>query len=416
MSNHTTNRAFKRGWVSSTIIALLLTSFVATTFGFGIYLFSTILTDIKAELGFSYTTAGLIMACTQLGFLVFSLLGSVIASVIGGGCVLLGSVALCGISLIGVTFTHNIWMLAALLTVMGGCAASVYVAMVEFVSRFIGFQHRSKVLGLASSGTSYGVFLNGFIVPLFIIHHNWRAIWLFVGTVTLLLTAVGYFTFSKLKVLEQPRASSEHSGTLTPSYLRKFLSPQITTIWAITFLIGFASFPFQNYLTPFLRDDLGVSISTAGQIWAIIGCVGMGAGFAIGALSERTGIRAALVLTYLCVVLSTLLLCLHSNETVLLAAGVAFGFGFYPIFGLVPTYISKTFPTREATILFGLANLSEALGSILGNFLGGWSKTETSSFLWIYVTIGIVALLSIALTLSLPNESKSSKVLKHRVN
>jgi NADH:ubiquinone oxidoreductase subunit H len=41
---------------------------------------------------------------------------------------------------------------------------------------------------------------------------------------------------------------------------------------------------------------------------------------------------------------------------------------------------------------------------MLGNFLGGWSKTVFGTFFWIYVSIFAVAIASIVVTWLLPDE------------
>lgn len=394
------------------LITLLLTSFVAATYGFGFYLFSAIVTDMRAELGFSYTAAGFITASAQIGFLVFAFAGGLVAPLMGGGRVVLGSVLLCGICLTALPAFSNIWMIGALLTVLGGCAASVYVPMVDLVSRLVRFEHRGKVLGLVSSGTSYGVFINGLIVPVFILQGDWRSIWLSVGAGTLVLTVVAALTFHRLGLLAKPRAeqppesAKEQTSGRAARTSRLPLDRASLVIWTITFFNGFTLLPFQNYLAPYLRDELGFSVTVASQVWALIGFIGMGAGFAIGALADRIGIRASLALTYACVLLSAALLVAVPEHYAFLVAGTAFALAFYPIFGLVPAYVAKTAEGAKATVIFGVANVTLGLGGMAGNFIGGWSKTATGTFIWVYVAIAAIAVLLAVLSFLLPSERR----------
>lgn len=399
------------GLLATTTITILLTGFVAATYGFGIYLFSALVTDMRADLGFSYTTAGIITAAAQIGFLVFALAGGLLAPRIGGGRMVLGSVFLCGACLTLLPLSGDILVVGALLALLGGCSASVYVPMVELVTRIVRFEHRGKVLGLISSGTSYGVFANGLLVPIFVMNGNWRGAWLTVGAATLALTLAAAFVFRHLGLLRGPGAeerTEERASGRNREEAGRWITRSSLTVWAITFLNGFALLPFQNYLSPYLRDELGFPVTVAGQVWAIIGFVGMGAGFAVGALSDRIGIRAALVLTYALVLTSSLLVAWFPTEPAMIGAAVAFALAFYPIFGLVPAYISKTLSGAAATTVFGMANVTLGLGGMFGNFLGGWSRTETGSFVWIYLAVGAVAILLAMLSFSLPGEPSSS--------
>lgn len=403
----TETTAGKDGLLVTATVTILLTSFVAATYGFGIYLFSALVTDMRADLGFSYTTAGIVSAAAQVGFLAFALGGGLLAPRIGGGRMVLGSVALCGACLTLLPLSGDILTIGILLTLLGGCSASVYVPMVELVTRLVPFEHRGKVLGLVSSGTSYGVFVNGLIVPVFVMNGNWRGAWLAVGAATLLLTLVAAAAFLRLGLLRTPH--DRPARPPSPGGKGRRISRASLTVWTITFLNGFALLPFQNYLSPYLRDELGFPVTVAGQVWAVIGFVGMGAGFAVGALSDRIGIRASLVLTYALVLTASLLVALVPAEPAMIGAAIAFALAFYPIFGLVPAYVSKTLSGAQATMVFGIANVTLGLGGMLGNFLGGWSRTGTGTFVWIYLAVAATALVLAALTAALPAEGRRSE-------
>jgi MFS family permease len=397
----------RNGLPVTATVTVLLTGFIAATYGFGIYLFPALVPDMRADLGFGYTGAGIVTAAAQIGFLAFALLGGLLAPRIGGGRVVLGSAALCGACLALLPLAGDILTVGILLTLLGGCSASVYVPMVELVARLVPYGHRGKVLGLVSSGTSYGVFVNGLLVPVFVMDGNWRGAWLAAGAATLLLTLVAAAVFLRLGLLRAPPGRSTRLPA-TGGKGRRVTRAGLT-VWAITFLNGFALLPFQTYLSPYLRDELGFPVTVAGQVWTVIGFVGMGAGFAVGALSDRIGIRASLVLTYALVLTASLLVALVPAEFAMIGAATAFALAFYPIFGLVPAYIGKTLSGAQATMAFGIANVTLGLGGMLGNLLGGWSRTGTGTFVWIYLAVAAAALVLAALAAALPAEGRRSE-------
>ena len=389
----------------SLLITVLLTGFIAATYGFGIYLFSQLVTDMRADLGFDYRAVGLITAAGQLGFLLFAMAGAWLAPRLGGGVVVIGSVALCGACLLALPTTDDILIIGALLTVLGGAAASVWVPMVEIVARSIAYRHRGKVLGLASSGTSYGVFINSLLVPMFVINGNWRGVWVAVGAGTLAMTVFAVLVFWRLGLLRrEPRSAPASGMPVGRTSLRTVIAPWVLIIWAMTLLNGLATLPFQNYLSPYLREELGLGVELAAWVWGAIGFIGMFAGFVVGWLADRTGVRAALLFAYTCLLLAALTLAIAPSGVLPMAAGVLFAIAFYPIFGLVPAYVAKTADGGTATVIFAVANVTLGIGGMSGNYLAGMAKNLSGTFVWTYVAVAVCAAALGVLTALLPRE------------
>ncbi|MEU2871016.1 MFS transporter [Streptomyces olivoreticuli] len=426
MSDNVTAGRRHTGPLGGLVITVLLTSFVAATYGFGFYLFSQLVTDMRRDLGFGYTAVGTITAAGQLGFLVFAMIGTWLASRIGGGQVTIGSVALCAICLLLLPMTDSIVVIGILLTILGGTAASVYVPLVEIVGRVIDYKHRGKVLGLVSSGTSYGVFVNSLLVPSFVADGNWRGLWYVVGFGTLMVTVVATLTFWRLGLFRPDPAEAEQDaeqraeqeadggkgGAL--SGVRMVLVRWVVIIWVIKFMNGFAFMPFQNYLSPYLREGLGFDIDFAAQVWGVIGIIGMFSGFAVGWLSDKIGVRASLLICYGCFFLSSMLLVLAPVGYLPMVSGVLFAVAFYPIYGLVPAYVSKTAKGTAATVIFGVTNVVQGVGGIAGNYTAGALKNLTGDFMWYYVLIAFATVALGVLTLQLPPEGADENATKKK--
>ncbi|WP_280940516.1 MFS transporter [Aurantimonas sp. 22II-16-19i] len=390
------------------VVTLCLTSFVAATYGFGMYLFAALLPDIRQTLGFDYGVAGIITGSAQAGFMLFALLGAFLAHRIGGAAVALLSAALCAACLLAVPVFANVVIVAALLTVLGGTAASAYVPIVELVAQSVPYSHRGKALGLISSGTSYGVFINGLLVPVFLSTGNWQGVYVTVGLITCGFVAIALVAFQRAGLLaaKTPAVEPSQGPKESQGFLKSFASaePWVLMIWAITFLNGFTTLPFQSFLSPYLRDELGIGVELSSQVWTLIGFIGMFSGFFLGALADRIGIRWTLAMTYALVILACGLLLLVPSQWTILTAGVAFALAFYPIFGLVPGYIAKTPSRLSGTQIFSVANVTLGIGGILGNLAGGTSQTITQTFVPVYVAIAAMSLISIVLAIGLPQE------------
>lgn len=387
------------------VLAIMLTAFVAATYGFGVYLFATVVVEMKGALGFGYSTIGTITAAAQIGFLAFAFAGSLISPMIGGGTLALVSVGICGACLLGLAYCTSAPQAGILLTILGGCSASVYVPLAEIVTRQVPEAYRARLLGLISSGTSYGVFANGVFVPYAVTQFGWRAVWIISGLATIVLTILATLAFSRYRLFRDSGNGREVPNSSERAPVVYEHTNQLPIIWAITFLNGLTLLPYQTYLVPIIREELRYSIITAGHVWSMIGAIGMGAGFAMGALADRIGVRRALLMTFMFAVLAAGLIWLNVGIPGLYLSAVLFGLSFYPIFGLVPAYMSKTLPPGSLTKAFGIANVMVGIGGMVGNFAGGWAKAQIGSLGNVYAAITLLLCLQLALAFALRAEN-----------
>lgn len=393
-------------------IVVLLTSLVAATYGFGIYLFAQLVPDMQASLGFDFSYVGTITASAQLGFLLCALLAVWLTPKIGGGWMIVASGAVCALALLLIPLSKNIFVIGVLLTLLAGTAATVFVPMVDVIARVVAYRYRGLAMGLVSSGTSYGVVINSLLVPIYAAQGEWRSIWWLVGLLTVVMTGLVFAVFKKGGLIGQavPQADAPVSAEVAlPSLRMELIRPWVLLIWSMNFWIGFATFPFQTYLSSYLRTELGFGVQYSAQVWAVIGFVGMFAGLVIGWLSDRTGLRAAMLLVYGCVVLAALIFVIHPAGYWPLVAAVLFSTAFYPIFGLIPAYVSKLASSSAMAVsIFGVANVMQGTGGMLGNYGAGLLANHSGSFAGVYAAISGVGVLLIVLTLKLPREAPAA--------
>ena len=394
-------------------ITILFTSFIAATYGFGVYLFSTILPDMRAELHFSYTEAGGFISLAQVGFLVAALTSSVLTHKMGAQRLILLSMLTSCLSLLGLIFVSERWHIAVLLTTAGAAAAAVWVPMVAVAQELIPIKHQGKAIGLMSSGTAYGVFVNGLAVPILLPEYGWRAVWVFAAILACTFFIWGWARLSKH---EDSRNTNNPDSSATPieqsneriSIGQLFRQPSILMILVMMFLNGIACMPAQNYLMSYLRDDLGYDLAIAGRAWSAIGLFGMAGGFVMGALADKIGVKKSLTLTYLLLSVATALFLHHGSTYEVYLGAAIFGLAFNAIFGLVPAYVSLNFPKSSATLIFGLATVLLGVGSMIGNFYGGVIHDAFNSFSAVFLISTITALLLACLSFSLDRVKDSN--------
>jgi predicted MFS family arabinose efflux permease len=389
---------------ANALIVLLLTGLVAATYGFGIYLFAQLVPDMRASLGFDIAYVGTITAAGQAGFLASALLAAWLTPRVGGGWVIFGSGAVCALALLLLPLAQSVLLIGLLLTILAGTAATVFVPMVDVIARAVPYKYRGMAMGLVSSGTSYGVFINSLLVPFYAPQGEWRTVWWIVGLITVVLVAGVFLVFKRARLLvREPEDDSD--GAPRKGVLREALQGWVYTVWSMNFLIGFSTFPFQNYLSSYLRTELHFGVEYTAQIWASIGFVGMFSGLALGALSDRIGLRGAMLMVYVCVATAAVILVVVPTGYWPMVAGVVFAVAFYPIFGLIPAYVSKMASgVALAVTIFGIANIMQGVGGMLGNYCAGLLASMSGSFVAVYGVIAGVAVVLAVLTVCLPNE------------
>ncbi len=382
-------------------VAALLTGLIAAVFGFGIYLFPVLLPDMRAGLGFGYDTAGLATAIAQAGFFTASLAGAVAAPRFGAvptmALALLASV----LALTAMAAASHIFTVMALLFVLAGAAALGWTPVAEIVQATIPARHRGLVLGLVSSGTSYGVFLNGALVPPVLAIAGWRGAWLMMALLTALLLAA--FVLQLRSV--QPASPARPEERWEPAAVRH--GPVVVLV-AIMFATGLACAPLQTYLGGLLREDGGWDAQAATQVWSVLGVAGMIGGVAFGWLADRLSVRLALVLAATVLLLAVLGLTRPAEKLLVYPAIAGFGIAFMAMFGLVPAYLARTVVGAGATRMFGIVNMALAVGNMTGNLAGGLLRASTGSFLPLYGAIAVVVLAVLILAILLPDERRGT--------
>ena len=399
----------------SLAVVFVFTGFIGVSYGFGIYLFASLAPAMRGDLGFSYGDMGVITSLAQISFLGFALLSGFLTARMNSVSLMLSAIGICAAALWAVSVASAVWVMAAMLIALAGTASAVWTPMVEATQRFIPPQHHGRALGLMSSGTAYGVFINGLIIQFFLDDYGWRFIWLASFILTACLWVGAWVLFFRTRRRAQTGTRQEaqteaQSGAVAdtagvgaeahPANPHGFNAPRRLAILVIVsmFFHGFACVPFQNYFSSFLVAEYGYRVVETATAWKIIGVVGMFSGFLMGWLGDRITIRWSLMISLILLLISTLMLIvgLAQGYWIWLIA-ICFGMAFYPIFGLVPAFIARNFSGARASRIFGLGNVGLGVGAALGNVVGGALKTATGSFVGSYTLFLAAALVGCVL-------------------
>jgi MFS family permease len=392
---------------SSRILIAILIACVATCYGFGMSLFAQIIPDMRRDLAFGYEFVGTVTGLVQLSTVAFAVLGTWLAHRIGAARTVVASVALCGLCLLCIPVTGNIYRVALLLMLAGGSGASTFVPMIDLVSRVVGSEQRGFAMSLISSAPAYGVLTNSALVPVFAGNGHWQMVWYVTGLLTLALTVVTVLLFGRAGLFGNTDGHATGTATTSGSASLRSTMPWVALIFVLGFINGMMPYPYLTYLSPYLREEMGYSVGFASWLWATIGAVGIAAGFIVGLISSRLGSRHAMLFCYLNFLAAGTVMALMPTMPLSIVSGILFSLGFYPIYGLLPAYVSHRAVPRVAVTIFGICTVLQGAGGTAGNFLGGLMKTWAHSFNGIYLGVAVIAAIAVALTILLPKDQSA---------
>lgn len=389
---------------SSSMLVAVLIACVATCYGFGISLFSQLIPDMRENLGFGYGFVGTVTGLVQLSTVAFALVGTWLAHRIGAARTVGISVLLCGASLVCIPLTGNLTLIAILLMTAGGSGASTFVPMIDLVSRVVSVQQRGFAMSLVSSAPAYGVLTNSLLVSTLAGNGHWPLIWYLTGAATILLAAAAHILFTRAGLIENVSSHAAPGTASGSSASIRSALPWVALIFALGFINGMMPYPYLTYLSPFMREELGYSVGFASGLWATIGVVGIAAGFVVGAISSRLGSRLAMLFCYLNFLAAGVILVAMPVMPLSIVSGMLFSLGFYPIYGLLPAYVSHRTMPRVAVTILGVCTVLQGIGGTAGNVLGGLIKTSSGSFDGIYLAVALASALAILMTVTLPKD------------
>jgi MFS family permease len=396
-----------RRW-SRVLVVALLTALIAAAYGFGVYLFAQLVPDMRRDLSFGYDFVGTVTASGQLSFLVCALLCPWVVRRAGDAQVVIGSGLICSACLMGIGLVQDVIVTGALLIVLAGMSSAIWIPMIGIISRAVSPDYRGTALGLASAGTSYGVFVNSLLVPVFAPGGDWRTVWLLVGSGTVLVAITSTVVFFRLGLFEKIGTHDAATRSASQPHSTRRITQWVIVIWLTMFLLGLSNSPFQNYLSGYIRDELHYGVVFAAKVWGLIGFVGMFAGLLVGWLSDKIGLRLTMLLVYVSILVAALIFASGMSSTFLLAAGVLFALAFYPIFGLVPAYVSKQAADHhQAVMIFGVGNMCVGAGGMIGNYAGGLTASALGTFVWVYAGIALCSVGLMILLACLPKDASN---------
>jgi MFS family permease len=382
-------------WVVVAVLAVTLTIASGARFLFGV-----VLKPVSEEFGWNRAQ---LTGAVMLAMIVLSIcqpLVGILVDRIGAKKILVGGIALLGVSLIPLSFATSLWQIYVLYGVLTsfGLAAASPVLATSLVGRWF-TQNRGLAMSVATSGSAFGQLLIVPVATWIMLATSWQTTYRVMAVALLVVTV----PLSAIFLRDAPRAAEVAGKASSPEdglTLREAVAHPAFWILAFGFVVCGWTMAFPN--THFLAyaDDMGMSVLHAANtisataIFSILGSV------LLGLAADRFRRTSVLALTYALRGLAFLLLLVLPAGNLLYVYGLVLGISWTATTPLTAAIAADRYGPKHLGFIFGSLFTFMNLGFGLGSFLGGVIFEASGGYqtaLIVNVALGLAAAIAAAL-------------------
>ena len=356
------------------VVAAALALGTAISLGLARFAYALLLPSMRADLGWSYLTAGEMNTANAAGYLIGALIAPHGLRHIDARSVFVGASMATAVALLGHGLVSSDPALFAMRLLAGVVSALAFVAGGLLAARLAaapapGAGGRSAsgglVLGIYYGGTGLGVFASALIVPAFverIVAHPWQGAWIALAVLATVATAV---TAAATRVLREPAPTTARSRRR-----HRFGWVPFAPALLAYLLFGVGYIGYMTFVITLLREDhfatgfttaffamLGLAVVASPWIWA-------------GVLQRFRGGGAFALLSALLAV-ATLLPVVSAYALAVFASGLLFGGVFLSLVASTTSLIRHNLAATQWPAAIAAFTIVFAAGQIVGPVLVG---------------------------------------------
>lgn len=376
------------------VFGACLTQFttIGLLFSYGLF-FKT----FETEFGWSRT---LLSSCTSFAFLMMGILaifGGRLSDRYGPRIVLGITGALGGLGYVLMSQVTQPWQLVAIFGLLIGVGMSSHdVVTLSTIARW--FQNRRGTMtGVVKVGTAAGQFTIPLVAAFLMIKYGWQSALVILGSVAIVLLLIAASVMKHPAVKNQANAAAELSGFNFSEARRMRV---FWTLCAIQFLFfpPLTTIPLHIVVHGM---DLGMTPVLAATLLSVMAASSIAGRLLIGIFVDRIGGRNALILCFIPLIISLLALLFTTETSVLFIVMVVYGFGHGGFFTVVSPTVAEYFGLRAHGSLFGTIIFFGTIGGAVGPIFAGYVFDSTGSYTIAFAALMTMAILGLALTLTL---------------
>ncbi len=336
---------------------------VAVTYGFARYSFGLFLPEIRQEMGMSIAEAGLVVSISYLGYLVASVISSVLSGRLGPRLpvVLGGVLATAGLLLASVAQDRNTLVFG--LFAAGMSPGFSYPPLSDAITRLVDASQRDWIYTTVNSGTSIGIVISAPAALLFFA--DWR-LCLFAFAISAAFVTI--WNWQVMPVGPFIDNSIQSRWPVTFSWL---FNAKSTPLFLSAFLFGVSSAIYWVFATELLTNSSGYSKFFVTMFWLAIGVAGL-SGALIGIVLKKIGLFIATIAGLMIYNLSLILFVIQSSlEGLIFVSAALFGASFISVTGIYGVWSMHVFSERPSAG-FGAVFFLISIGQFIAPVAGGY--------------------------------------------
>jgi len=292
------------------------------------------------------------------------------------------------------------WQLYLFYGVIAGIGmGGAWVPLMSTIARWF-VRRRGMMTGIIIAGLGIG----GLIIPpvanWLISTQGWRTSYIILGSMVLVVVvlAAQFLKRDPTKVGQVPYGENkrgEHVVKLETegfSLKEAIYTRQFWTFFAMLFCFGFCVYTIMVHIAPH-AIDLGISATTAANILATIGGLGIVGNVVLGNAADRIGNRWTFIIGFILIAAALLWLVPATEAWILYLFAAVFGFAHGGWAASESPLVARLFGLRSHGSILGVAAFGFTIGAAVGPFLAGYMFDATGSY---QVALLVCAGLSIA--------------------
>ena len=387
---------------------IVLAAFVILAVGIGgINSFGVFLEPLLVEFGWTraVTSGAFSLGMLLLGLL--SIVSGILADRFGPRLVLTAGGFFVGLGYLLMSQISGIWQLYLFYgVIMGIGMSSVYVPSVSTIARWF-VKRRGMMTGIALASIGAGTMIMPLLAGWLISSYGWRISFIAMGIIVLalMISATQFLRRDPQSRGQLPDGSTEvgqESSNLEDSGLSLREAIHTRQLWmlgAIFLCLGFSAYAIITHIV-IHATDLGIPVTSAVNILAIIGGLNIAGRIVIGGAADRIGSRRALIIGIVLLSISLLWLLIAKELWMLYLFAAIFGFT-HAVLVLLSPVVAELFGLSSHGVIMGFTDASCTIGVAIGPVLAGYIFDVTGSYQLGFLIVAAVSFIGLILALFL---------------
>ncbi len=377
--------------VDRLLVALALSTGPLVSIGLARFAYALLLPDMAADLGWSWSRAGVLNTANAAGYLAGALVAAPLARRLGTGrAFMLGLVVTtASLLLTALTSVYAVLLVARTAAGLGGAWAFILGAALVAAAGARGSPGRAALLlGLYYGGGGGGMTVAGLLVPWVLHRASWQWGWVALSVLGAVATVVAALALRHTVEPDVPEAGQ-----------RRWDRRRIGWLCAAYALFGLGYIAYLTFIIAFLQGR-GVGVGTVAAFWVVVGVAASTGWLAWGRPIGRLGGARSVSLLLVVLAAGTVLPALLPLTWSFFVSGIVVGGTFLSVVTAVTVGIRQVLPPSLWTSALAFATVAFGVGQSVGPWLTGWFSDVVGS-----LGAGLVlsaALLLVGAVLALP--------------